>query len=1052
MSVLAGRAGAWRRQWLWRSAAEAAARLFGVGALGLAAALWLDRLAAPPQAARWALWIAGSAASVFAVYWWGARPLARFDWGEVFDAAARRFPETREVLKPAWELSRGPAGPGTSEQLRLAHVARVERALQGLPDAAVFSARPSPAAARLACVGAAALVALLPLRGSPSWERVLRPWGDVPLERYVRVDPGDARLARGEPARIAARWDASSPVAGRPGDLKLWVRGPQGWLRASWDSGEDGSAAYTVEALTSPLDYRLGWRGLESRVYRLTPVTAPELDDLRVTVRGPQARTEALSGAAPVSALRGAWLTVSGLPNQALAQAQARLSSWPVPLPMKAGPDGRLAASFPLREDASLTFDLRTADGRGDPHPVVYQLKALADQPPQIQLLSPVEPMVASPQDHIPVTYSAQDDGGLTSVSLVLTPAAGRAREIVVERPGGRRELAGETLLDLSQVPLGRLTFQLKALDNASPPQAGYSAKGVIDVSDLEGAHEQTAAQWQKTEAALRRLSSLEQQALSQARAARGDELQAGRQELSRAWDEARRQLSSLSQRMAADAYANPGLADSVKDAAAAAARASQDLDAAQQAAQKGDFSSAADRHARLARRADAARRLLEDGRKVQGLQDLFAQTGRMSQEASALQSALKGPAAAGKRVPAAQLAKLRQALERLKKQVDDLAAAFAKLPKADAASAPESGTVQLPLQQAKKTADALSRALSRGDYAAAARLAEQLADQLAQAQRGLEQAAAAAASSPRESREDAQLRQAQDQWSQLIEEQGRAMDQAQRLEGLRLAQTMQAQRDLLAELEKEQGRWVSLAAQKGDAFPQDALNAMRIVLAEFSARSIKRSVPLLAVISARLRFRSGPAQAALEPFAEGEDDIRRKLMAGAQAKAPPEPSRQAQQAQSAVRAETAGLQSRLEGMGLDWPAGTLESLSGAQGQQRGAEAALGQGDSLQGVARERSALELLERGSRQLSQMASRRQSLRGEMAAPFNRPGGGRPSGSGAGGRVGAQMTFVALPSAQEYRPAPEIRKELQKSLQEPRPASYEDVIREYFKRIAQ
>jgi hypothetical protein len=47
---------------------------------------------------------------------------------------------------------------------------------------------------------------------------------------------------------------------------------------------------------------------------------------------------------------------------------------------------------------------------------------------------------------------------------------------------------------------------------------------------------------------------------------------------------------------------------------------------------------------------------------------------------------------------------------------------------------------------------------------------------------------------------------------------------------------------------------------------------------------------------------------------------------------------------------------------------------------------------------------------------------------------------------------MTFVPLPSAQDYRPAPEIRKELEKSLREPRPANFDGVIKEYFKRIAQ
>ena len=45
---------------------------------------------------------------------------------------------------------------------------------------------------------------------------------------------------------------------------------------------------------------------------------------------------------------------------------------------------------------------------------------------------------------------------------------------------------------------------------------------------------------------------------------------------------------------------------------------------------------------------------------------------------------------------------------------------------------------------------------------------------------------------------------------------------------------------------------------------------------------------------------------------------------------------------------------------------------------------------------------------------------------------------------------MERVRLPSADEYRPPRALREELERSLQEPRPAADDDSIKEYFKRL--
>ncbi|MDE2490670.1 MAG: hypothetical protein KGM24_07465, partial [Elusimicrobia bacterium] len=52
---------------------------------------------------------------------------------------------------------------------------------------------------------------------------------------------------------------------------------------------------------------------------------------------------------------------------------------------------------------------------------------------------------------------------------------------------------------------------------------------------------------------------------------------------------------------------------------------------------------------------------------------------------------------------------------------------------------------------------------------------------------------------------------------------------------------------------------------------------------------------------------------------------------------------------------------------------------------------------------------------------------------------------------GSSGAALGTVRLPSADAYLPPRDLREELQRSLREPRPASRDGDIKEYFKRLS-
>ena len=1048
---LAQRAAAWRRRWLRRALADGAARLAAALALAFAAAVWADQAATLPRRARWALLALGAAGTLAGAAYWLVRPWLAFDWAALFEEASARLPDLRLHLRSAWELSRGGAAPGTSEALREAHVREAERLLVGAAADPGFSWRPER---RLLAAGAAATLAALSLAWAPpgALDRLLRPWRDVPLESFLKVAPGDARADWGRPVTIAAGWLPGAPAGRARHDLTLWLR-PEGggWRRAAWDKAAGEERRFTVDELTAPLRYRLAWRDLETREYALTPVLAPQLESLRARLHGQEPASTPLSPAEPLQVMRGTLVTVSGRPNQPLARAALKLSTLPQAIMMREAAGGEFEASFVASEDASLRFELETPDGREDRDAPVYTLKTVADQPPTVELVSPLEPALASPADTLPIAYAAKDDGGLTRISLILRPAGKPAQELVLQRLSSRKEFAGDYALELSGLPLGRVEFQLKAVDNASPPQSGLSAKGSVDIQDLQAQHAASETLWkqaeQKVKAAADTATRLKQD-LAAGKPASEADLGAMPPDLARA----AQSMKELAEAMSKDAYANPGLAEEMKSAAEGLEQARQkELPAAQQAARAGASPEAAQKHERLAQRLEQSKRLLQQGRALQGMQDFYQETARMSQKGASLESKAESLSRGGK-ASSEEMKAIDAELKKIAAQMAALEKALDSLPKASPSAEADAKAMEMPVEAAREAADAMAKALARGDYKEAAKLARQLSEALSKVQQAVGQAAANAAGAALPPQTQAKVDQAQKEWQQLADDQAKLVERTQKLEDAKLARRLEAQKQALEELARRQAVAVSSAAAQA-AFPMGALVQMRGAQKEFDARKVENAPSLLRAAA------SGAAAVGFRDLAAEEQAIAAKLegaSAGqASGSAAGPDAEQAGRDQASLKARAGKLQSDLQGLESETGASAgeaLDALSGAQEEQGAAADALSRHDSAGALPRQQKALELLTQGSSQMSQSSSGRQQRQQKLIQPFQRPSGGARVMRGGQGGSGAQVGFVPLPSSRDYLPPKELREELERSLREGRPASQDALIKEYFKRIAQ
>ncbi|MFH1724101.1 MAG: DUF4175 family protein [Elusimicrobiota bacterium] len=1076
----------WRLQRLRSLWSEGGVRLAaGFGAL-LWAALVLDRVLTLRLEVRWTLFVLGAGASAVFLYRYLLRPLRLLRPSRLLRRVAVCYPLLGPYLHSAWELSREGAGPNTSGELVEEHLARTERLLKALPREKAFRWRPSYQAARRLAVVAVAWGLSIPwfTNGQARFGRILAPWRDVRLETLVSVLPGDAKVVWAEPAEIVARW-----LEPRPGArLILWARSEgASWERVPWDSRKLLDHSYSIDGLTSVFEYRVGFKDMRTRVYRLTPLPFPHLTDISVRVRlpgrGPSVREIELKDGGEIAALRGSWVLLRGRPDQPLESARLMVSYLGAPVTMSRLESGQREAGFPLNENGTLKIDLVSAEGARDPNPVATSLRALEDEPPTVELLSPAFEVEISRREKLPVAYEARDDYGLTSVALLYQVSGGEEKVIPLER--FRRHPAhflGDYVWDLARFPLGsRVEFRIRTTDNGRPdPQTAVSGKGVLHVVDFESAHAATERQWLGAEAALRRLAGKEGdmrglmgefgKSTPEECAAGADKAAEADRKLADEWYDTVGNMEAFSQAMREDPYANPGMAETAEALAKALkAMHERDLPAAREAARSSDWKAAERRHGELENRVRRAAEILSSGRELQVMQDFWAEAHRMDQAGSEINDALDRIAKSGEAPSAEDRRKLDEAMENLRKQMDQLQKAIESLPK------PEPGSPQdrrrkvyvVPLNAARRTMDALQEALARGDYAAAARIAQQLAEQLARVHQSIAQAAQSFAQSGGDS-PSRRLEELLRMWDEVVEGQTRSLGMTDAVEEEKLQALLEAQQKLLRKLAEQQRDVIRDAATLGRSMPLDAMTSMRQVLKEFEAEKVREAPDLLERAAQRLRaeafrllpFGGKPAETAgtLQKLADREQDIRDQLKRGAP---PPAMSEQqlsqmfaASAVQRQVRKKTEGLDSYLEALSRDFgmaPPDALESVREAQNEQKAAEAALASRDSATARGHQESALELLQRAQKSCSQSLQQQQSISQGSMSPFNMPRGvARPAGRG--GRSGQDTGFVPLPNAEDYQPPREIRREVEKSLRERRPKAFDDAVKEYLKRMSQ
>ena len=759
-----------------------------------------------------------------------------------------------------------------------------------------------------------------------------------------------------------------------------------------------------------------------------------------------------------------------------------------------------LSGSLLVDEGGSYRFRFSTARGKtlaeGPPIPLVVEPDAF----PTVRITAPEPELEVAPDAVVHVEWTAEDDYGLSSLSLVLRAPGGSESRRPLRALTGLRRDGGGFDLPLGPERLGegeRLSYWLEVEDNdaVSGPKKGASATQSIKIySEAEhrrAAMEKARAAWERIVGHLGERLELSDggPVATPARLPLGAALDVKTRALHQA-------VAATAAELRKDKVAPREVTQALANVAASLRSAEQRATAVRQTAQR--TLAAGQAMGGAAGQVAWADDLLvaELEKDVLYLEQLFDKTRagelvRLARELAArkrdLQAVLErlrdAPGDAARQEALAQLRRLRSRMEELQARMAETARGFN-----DQHLNAEAMAELMKQRQLDSPLDAIEKAIQRGDVAAAMKSLDQLASQLDQLASGLERTAAMP-----DERQRALMKEMLAFKAQLEQVERRQQETAARTEQLknevrrRLGPKLEEARQGAAALEQlaKEARQALDVAQPGVPAPGEPdLDAAREALADLQRALAMRDLDAASEQAARA---AGPTQRLGQTLEEQAALAER--FPGGTTKGPAElRAAQAQVKEAAPRiarirdrlrrltpdpqqAMTPGDRQRLaelagQQQGLERQAGELQQklgqlaekapifppqAQGLLGESRGhmgtAAGDLRDRNPQRGHGEQQAALEGLDKFKQGLEQMARRGGGGQGGgFPFPFGEPAGGEQEGEGGDPR----QEKVVIPGAEAHKLPEEFRRDLLEAMKQGAPERYRGEVQRYYEEL--
>ncbi len=453
-----------RRLLLWgglRIAGFAAAFGLGLAALATVVPILPWPLGVLLGAAVWA-------GSGFLLWRHWARPLRAVPNLAIFSRLVEERHDFRDMLRAALEFSQRGTPSGGSTALVAATIDRAYEEARSLDLLGLFTLAHRRRDILLAAGAGAALVLWLLLApGLP--QRLGKtfafayPSPDSIVYGDLDVDGGDLDVLSG--ADVVVRVLDRGPLA----PAMLLRFNDTGDLWKSRQLRPEGSRSpfayeYRFENVRDHTAYRFESGKRRTAEYRIRVVQRPivnrfslELVPPAYTRRQPQTLEE---GRGDAIALVGSQVKIEGTSSTALVEGSIVPADEPTAARTLAGPlrldiDGpRFGAAFTLKGDLRYHFDVEDSLGHRNADPVTYQISAIEDRPPYVELRAPAADATIPKSMQVELVIQASDDFGISRMTLV-SKRERDGEDLQAPEMRANLSLRGPTAVDADGHPLG---------------------------------------------------------------------------------------------------------------------------------------------------------------------------------------------------------------------------------------------------------------------------------------------------------------------------------------------------------------------------------------------------------------------------------------------------------------------------------------------------------------------------------------------------------------------------------------------------------------------
>ncbi|HEY8549468.1 MAG TPA: hypothetical protein VIL35_05910 [Vicinamibacterales bacterium] len=257
----------------------------------------------------------------------------------------------------------------------------------------------------------------------------------APPEIALAVNPGDARVVRGSPLRISARFEGL-PAGARP-EVPL-VHVVQDGQATELPMRREGDA-YVADwpRVDHAMRYRVSSGSLSSAEFQVTALDAAHVRRIDLEYAFPSftnlpPRQEVDAG--DIFGPKGTQVTVRVHTDKPVTRGELALRDGE-PLPLARGEkDTELVATLTLDRDSAYRIGVEDIDGLKSPPGTEYFIRILDDRPPDVRIVRPAGDRQVTRLEEIVIEAQADDDHGIGALELVYAVKGGKERVVPLHR------------------------------------------------------------------------------------------------------------------------------------------------------------------------------------------------------------------------------------------------------------------------------------------------------------------------------------------------------------------------------------------------------------------------------------------------------------------------------------------------------------------------------------------------------------------------------------------------------------------------------------------